>query len=226
MAKSLADLRSTPPTERPQRSVGPICLRPDLVARVQALTAELDELPEPEPPRQRKMSEAKAPEPPQHPRAVEIRAELDALLAEMAEHEGEMVVRATLTDGEWRRWVDAHPPRPEGESGHDRDFRATGGICNADALIDVLGSFAHAWNGEELDEGDWAAVFEPVILSGDKVELARAVVTMYEGRTDFRQWRSVLSAGLRKWDGSASRETSGSAASDSTAGSREASSVA
>jgi hypothetical protein len=214
MAKSLAELRSAPPTERRTGSVR-LCLRPDLVSRVQELTGELAELSEPEFTRPRKMMESA---PPEHPRAIEIKGELDGVLAEIEDHEGEVVVRANLDDGEWRRWVDAHPPRPEGEPGHDRDRRITGGLANADALIDTLGTFAYTWNSEPLAEGDWASVFEPVVSTGDKAEMARTVVTLYEGRTDFRQWRSALSTGLRKLGDSASPGPSESATSGSTDG--------
>lgn len=225
MAKSLADLRTAPPTERRTGSVR-LCLRPDLVARVHALTGELAELPptlEGEQKRERKMAEG--PTLP-HPRAVEIRDELDAVLSEIEDNEGEMTVAATISEGEWRRWVDAHPSRPKGEPGHDRDQRVSGGLVNADALIDALGTFAYSWNSEPLGEGDWAAIFEPAVGAGDKAEMATAVVTLYEGRTDFRQWRSALSASLQMFDASASLAHTPLAPSDSADGSPAPSSEA
>lgn len=222
MSKSLADLRADKPTARPERSLT-VCLRPDLVARVQALTSELANLPEPERPKVRKMAEASTPE---HPRAGEIRDELDALLVEVGEHEGEIVVRANLDDGEWRRWADAHPARPEGQAGHDRDNTVTGGFANADDLIDTLAAYVTTWNGEPLGEGDWAAIFAPVVPLGDKQEMARLIVAMYEGRMDFPQWRSALSAALLRSVASALPATSASPSSDSTGGNPDESSEA
>lgn len=222
MSKSLSDLRANPTPVQAERSMT-VCLRSDLVAEVQRLSAEMAALPQPERKRSRKMGEAAVPE---HPRAAEIRAELGALLEQIEEHEGELAIRARLSDGEWRRWVDSNPARDEDQPGHSRDVEVTRGVCNADALIDSLGTFAHSWNGEPLSEGDWASVFEPALGLGDKKELAATVVGLYESRLDFPRWRNGLSAALTKYDDSRSPETSESPRSDSTDGSRAESSEA
>lgn len=226
MPKSLAELRVDRAAgslkSRPERAIT-LCLKPDLVARVQSLTAEMDNLPAVK--RPRKMVQTEAESIATDPRAVEIREELEALLVEITEHEGEMVLRANLTDGEWRRFVDENPARAEDEPGHERDQRA-GGIVAADALIEKLGDFVHAWNSEPIGADDWADIFEPVVGNGDKLEMAKHVVIMYEGRMDFPQWRSALSDGLRTLRDFASPETSESPRSDSTDGSPALSSEA
>lgn len=229
MSKTLADLRANPPKSRAERSVT-ICLAPHLVAEVQALTEELAALPaaarvvdpdgEPTAGPPRRVGQAA-----EHPRAVEIKARLADLLDEMAEHEGELRVRAT-TDGEWRRWTNDNPARDEEQAGHARDQEVTFGYCNSDALIDDLGRYAHTWNGEPLAPGDWADVLEPNIAGPDLKQIATAVVAMHESRLDFRQWRSALSANLSRSSDSDSPETSMSVLDGSTAGSPSESSEA
>lgn len=222
MSKSLSDLRANPTPVQAERSLT-VCLRSDLVAEVQRLSAEMAALPEPERKRARKMSEPLQAE---HPRVAEIRAELGVLLEQIEEHEGELAVRAKLSDGEWRRWVDSHPARDEDAPGYSRDVEVTRGVCNADALLEDLGTFVHSWNGEVLADGDWAAVFEPALGQGDKKELAATVVGLYESRLDFPRWRNGLSAALTRYDVSHSPTTSESPRSDSTAGSPDESSEA
>jgi hypothetical protein len=160
----------------------------------------------------------------EHPRVGEIRARLAELLDEMAEHEGELRLRAS-SDGDWRRWVNAHPARDEGQPGHFRDEEVAFGYCNADDLIDSLGTYAHSWNGELLAPDDWAMLAENV-GGPDLKQAATAVVAMHESRLDFRQWRSGLSESLRKSNGSDSPAPSKSAPADSTGGSRRKSSAA
>ena len=218
MSKSLADLRANPPVTQAERSVT-ICLAPHLVAEVQALTEELHAIPEPKvdgngnpegPPRRVGVGE--------DPRAKEIRDRLAVLLDEMAEHEGEMRLRAG-EDGAWRLWVNEHPARDEGEPGHKRDVEVTGGYCDADALIEALGDYAYSWNGEPLADGDWDTLFKDSVGGPDKKAMANAVVTMHESRLDFRQWRSGLSDNLHRLSASVSPATSASVPADSTAGS-------
>ncbi len=224
MTKSLADLRANPPQSRPERSMT-ICLAPHLVAEVEALTAELSSLPtlqrtsdeSPDAP-PRKMAEGP------HPRKAEIQDRLRALVEEMGDLEGELRLRAT-TDGEWRRWVNDHPPRVEGDPGHQRDTEVTGGYCNADDLIDDLGTYAYSWNGETLAPDDWSWLVNN--MGGpDLKQAATAVVAMHESRLDFRQWRSALSASLNRSSASVSPARSASAPDASTAGSPEPSSTA
>ena len=217
MSKSLADLRASKPAARAERSLT-VCLRTDLVAQVQELTDQLSSLPNPS-------DEDGPPETmvkPHKARAQELTDQLSALLDEMAEHEGELRLRA-IGDGEWRRWVNDHPPREEGKPGHQRDQEVTAGYCNADDLIDDLGRWAHAWNGEPLAEGDWA-IIAGSMGGPDFKQAAQAVVGMHESVVPFRQWRSALSANLRKLCDSALPATSVSVPESSTDGNPEPSS--
>jgi hypothetical protein len=221
MSKTLADLRAQRHQQprRPERSLT-VCLAPDLVAEVQALDEESRRLkpvpteePEKGPPR-RQGERVR-----DNPRMVEIRERLAVLFDEMEQHEGEIRLRANRTDGEWRRWVNEHPPRNEDEPGHDRDQRVAYGTCDADALLDDLATYAHAWDGEELGPSDFAELIEPNLATADKAEMAQAVVTMYESRLDFPRWRSALSANLQRSSASTSLSRSGSPTAGSTDGS-------
>lgn len=216
MPKSLADLRARPVTERNQRAV-PVCLKPELLAELQALSGRLDAFTiagaaaaddenRQGPPLRQGQSEA--------PEAAEVRAEIARVLEDMADHEGEVRLRASLSDGEWRQWVDNHPPRPEGSKGHQRDMRWASGFCNVDALVDDLGKFAHSYNDEPLGDDGWTEVLDPRLGLADKSQMASAVVSMYERVADFRQWRQILSATLNKSAGSSSPSTSGSPSDD------------
>lgn len=214
MAKSLAELRATRPQSRPERSVT-LCLVPALVAEVQSLTEELTDLSgrkEPGEGSPRRMGQGLG------ARATEIQARLTELLEEMAEHEGELRLRATRTDGEWRRWCNEHPAREEGEPGYDRDMRVTSGYCNADDLLDDLATYALSWNGEPLAPTDFADIIEPATSTADKAEIATAVVSMYESRLDFPRLRSSLSASLKRSSALNSPQPSESPTSDSTDG--------
>lgn len=215
---SLADLRVNPPAAR-QEEPFRIALRPDLAARIKELTDELAELPDPIV-KARKSGQSE-PEIIEDPRAVEIRTEIADLMEQFSDEFGTLVIRRTKTDGEWRQWADAHPPRDEkvNKVGYVRDLRTTAGIVNADALVDDLASYAWSWNGERLAEGDWAAIFADNVLPGDKLKMAKAVVNFYESSPDFTQWRRALSAALTKYDDSVRPENSESPSSDSTDGS-------
>lgn len=222
MPKTLDDLRAAPPSSRPERSLT-LCLAPHLVAEVQSLTEEMANLgsPEAEPPQRRPRRAGEGGD----PRFGVIQSRLAELLAEMAEHEGEMRVRAVRTDGQWWLWCDEHPARPEGQPGHDRDQRVTRGVCNADDLIADLATYAYEWNGDRLGDGDFARIFEPVVGAADKAEMAATVVAMYESRLDFPHWRSGLSANLARLSDSTSPAPSASPTSGSTDGSRPPSSA-
>lgn len=224
--KSLADLRANPPKSRAERA-HTLFLAPEKMAEMQALTAELNSILLANPPTSgdgettdgppRRVGQG------EDPRATEIRARMAALLEEMAEVEGEMRVRANLTDGEWRRWADDHPARAKGSTGYERDARVTGGYCNTDALIEDLATYVHSWNGDPLSEGDWANIFVESVAPGDKQVLASLVVDLYESRLDFQEWRTSLSVTLKKFDAFESRVASESATSDSTAGNQPSS---
>lgn len=219
--KSLAEMRAEmaerPQPRRPECSLT-LFLAPDLVAESQRLEAEAESIAATAngPRRQ-----AEGPD----PRLAEIRDRLIAVYEEMAKHEGEMHLRANLDDGEWRRWCNAHPAREEGEPGYERDQRVTYGFCSADDLLDNLAPFMQSWNGEPLGDTDWTELIEPNTYPGDKAEMARKIVEMYEGSSaNFRQRRNVLLGSLKRLNGSALLGTSGSATSDSTAGSPDESS--
>lgn len=220
---SLADLRANPPSAR-QEEAFRVALRPDLAARIKELTGELANLPDPVV-KPRRLSQPE-PEVVEHPRSVEIR-DLIATLMEQFENEfGTLVVRRTRTDGEWRRWADANPPRgaDENKVAHARDLRATAGLVNADALINDLGAYAWSWNGERLSDGDWDAIFADSVLPGDKMKMAETVVKFYEASPDFTQWRRILSDALSEYDASERHETSASPSDDFSDGNLDPSS--
>lgn len=221
MAKTLAELRANRPQGYREEAVT-VCLNQHLVAEMQSLGNELNNLTadvldvegeeqEGPPPRLAGRKD--------DPRVAEIRDRMAELLREIAAEEGEFRLRDKKSDGEWRRWCNEHPARKDGEPGFERDLRVASGHCNADDLIDDLGSFVHSWNGDELQGADWADIFESSVSSPDKAQMAAAVVSMYEVRLDFQRWRSNLSAGLKRLSDFDSHETSGSPTSDSTAGS-------
>lgn len=194
MSKTLADLRQNQKPSRPERGYT-VCLAQHLVAEVGVLTDELASL-EPQvdedgertgPPR--RLGEGDS------PRATEIREKLAALLDEMAEHEGELRLRAA-EDGQWRRWTNEHPARGDDEPGHKRDQDVAFGYCNADHLIDDLGTYVCAWNGEPLAEGDWP-MLAASISAADKKQMAMTVVAMHEIGLDLPKLRIAWSANLR-----------------------------
>ena len=199
MPKSLADLRAEKRDTRPERSYT-ACLAPDLIAEVQLLTEELERLPQASvfdqdgerqgPPRRVGQGGDE--------RATEIKARLAELLEQMGEYEGELRLRATKTDGEWRQWVNEHPARDDDEPGHKRVLEVTFGFCNADDLIDDLGTYAVSWNGEPLEAGDWDVL---KVANGDKKKLANMVVAMYESDVSLPKWRSALSDSLQSATG-------------------------
>lgn len=177
MSKSLAEMRQSPRASLPERAYA-LCLAQGLVAEAQSLEEERAVLavepppsdPDvPQPPR--RMSEA-PPEP--DPRIAEIDGRLEALWGEMREHTGELRLRG-VSDGEWRRWVAAHPSREDNK----RDDAAAYGFCNADDLADDLGTYAASWNGDPLGEGDWEFIANRA-APGDVKELCRIVVQMHE----------------------------------------------
>ena len=197
MPKSLADLRSARPQSRPERAYT-VCLAQHLVAEVSTLTEELqglavravrngDDEDSDGPPKRQAQSDDEL-------RADEIRARLREVLDEMAEYEGELRIRAVRDDGDWRRWTNEHPAREEGEPGHKRDLEVTGGFCNADDLIDDLGTYAWSWNGERLEDGDWTLLG---ISPADQKRIATLVVSLYESDASIPKWRSALSENLR-----------------------------
>lgn len=225
MPKSLSDLRAE---KRDNRETRPFtaCLARDLLAEVQQLTDELDQVTvhieapsqdddekgrqsEPRRMGQGESAESKA----ARARAAEIRDRLADVLDEMAEYEGELIVRANRTEGEWRQWTNEHPARDEDDPGHFRDLEVAFGYCNADDLIDDLATYAHTWNGEPLTNGDWEVLG---VAPPDKKKVAQLVVDMYESvKVSVPKWRSALRANLPTSNDFASPEPSESPSDDS-----------
>lgn len=180
MAKvSLEDLRKGAPVARTER-VYQLCLRRDLIGRVDMLTTELASLPAPveddNAPPMRKGQKA-------DPRPQEIRDELAQIEAEIDDAIGDLRLRA-IPDGEWRRWVNEHPPREE----DPRDEQIGYGICNTDDLANDLGMWAVSWNGDDLEADDWSRIFAPNAAGGDLKALVNLVVMMQEAADD-PKWR-------------------------------------
>jgi hypothetical protein len=218
MPKTLADLRAAKTTSRPERAYT-ACLAQHLVAEVGSLTDELASVEA----RSRRSDDDEDDAGPKKrlagpPRVEEIKARLAEILDEMAEHEGELRIRA-VEDGEWRRWTNEHPARDEDEPGHQRDQTVAYGYCNADDLIDDLATYAHSWNGEELTGDDWSLISDR-LSPADKKQIASLVVSMHESDVSIPKWRSALSANLANGRDSSSRNDSESPTADSTAGSR------
>lgn len=218
MAKPLSALRAERSTVRPERPYKLIVGDGQkYVAEIARLTAEHDDLlaqPQPvdeENPRPRKLGGQTLP-----PRVVEIRDRLAELADLMREYEGEVLVRATLPDGEWEQWRQKHPARDEDQPGHRDDLMITRGYCNADDLMDELAQFVVAWEGEPLGDGDYDALN---LLRPDKKALAATVVGLYEVGDDLGKLLSDLSALLKSGPSSRSPATSASPRSDSSAGS-------
>lgn len=203
---TLAELRTKQPS-RPEVAM-PVCLDGALVDRMRKAVLELDEL---------RQIEGMRPKRVDH-RIVELRDLIAALQTEIDAEAGVLLVRASPPNGEWRRFVDANPPRSQGEAGHERDVRLASGLVNADALLESLAPYAHSWNGEVLAAGDWDAL-SASIGGGDLAMMVTTVVSLYEGAPDFTMRRAVLSEALSVLTDYASPAVSGSVTSDSMAGS-------
>lgn len=178
MSKSLAELRQSPRVGLPQRSYQ-LCVSSAVLGEYQTLLAQLEEA-EVTAAAQSEGDESKAP-----PKrmgkgsdAARIRARLAELRDELAEHTGTLILRG-IDEGSWRLWTDAHPAR----EGNDRDAAIAFACCNADDLIDDLGTFAHTWNGDALGPGDWDFL-KANAAPGDIKTLAQLVVTMHESVVD------------------------------------------
>lgn len=178
MSKSLAELRQSPRVGLPQRSYQ-LCVSSVILGEYQSLLAQLEDA-EITAAAQADGDESKAP-----PKragvkspAAKIRARLAELRDELAEHTGTLTLQG-VTEGDWRIWVDAHPAR----EGNERDNTIAFGCCNADDLLDSLGTYAHAWNDEPLKAGDWDFLLANA-APGDIKTIAQLVVTMHESVVD------------------------------------------
>ena len=172
MSKSLAELRASTRTSLPIWSYS-LCLAQGLVAEVQAIEEQLLDLRVPRrdpdddgPPR--RLAEGPS------ARVVELEDRKAALYEEMREHTGEIRLQGKPA-GEWRRFVDANPPRKDNKA----DEAFTYGLCDADALLASLGDFVVSWNGDPLGEGDWDFIANRA-PAGDLKEMCRQVVQLHE----------------------------------------------
>lgn len=193
MSKSLAELRQSSRVGLPQRSYQ-LCVSSAILGEYQSLWAQLEDA-EIAAVAQSEGDETKA-RPKRQAEASpagKIRARLAELRDELAEHTGTLTLQG-VTEGDWRLWVDAHPAREASE----RDATIAFGCCNADDLIDNLGTFAHSWNGEPLAPGDWDFL-ESNAAPGDVKTLAQLVVTMHESVVDIPK---LLSSSLGILDAS------------------------
>lgn len=117
----------------------------------------------------------------ENPRIAEIDAEMERLFDRMRESEGAITLRA-ITGGEWHRFKEANPARGEDDPNHKVDERIAWGVCNATALLDELPRFVAAWDGDELQPGDWVTIADQ-IAPADLREIVTTVVQMHEGLT-------------------------------------------
>lgn len=177
------------PRGLPER-VYQLCVRRDLLAEVDSLASQLndaviaharednDNAP---PPRYGEGSEP--------PAIAETRGRLAALYDEIDEATGELRLRA-IRDGEWRQWVNAHPPRED----NPRDELVALGICNADELAEDLGKWVLSWDGDTLAADDWTQHIAPLCAGGDLKALVQTVIVMQEVIEDPKA-RRLLSPG-------------------------------
>lgn len=197
MSKSLAEMRQSPKVGRPRRSYQ-LCLAGAVMAEMQSLANELADLatrafiPEDEPKKPTRVNDPERVK--VAARMAEIRVRQTELDDEMAEHTGELILEG-IDDGEWDRWVDENPARPDGNKSHLRDLRVTGGICDADAVIADLPRYMAEWNGDPLNDEDKKFVFESA-AGGDKKELAQLVIVMHETAVDLPKLRERWRAGM------------------------------
>lgn len=183
MPKSIAEMRTSPSVGLPERPVR-MCLAQKLVAEVQSLAAEHEQI----------VNQVKIdPDKPGTPRragqgkparAEEIEERVAALHEEMREHTGELLLRG-IGAGRWRRWVADHPVRQVGLTKEGApiwnpvDEEIAYGYCNADDLLDELGSYVVSWNGEPLADGEWDFILTNA-APGDINEAVKVVVQMHE----------------------------------------------
>ncbi|MFI2664888.1 hypothetical protein [Micromonospora carbonacea] len=114
---------------------------------------------------------------------VELRARVDQLRAELDEYALELTVRA-LSDDEWQRLVDDHPPRRKTETseGDPRDAEYGWNTTTFPGALLRAGTVA-----PDLDDEDWAMLLgsdgQPGVLTHPQVQEAAGAVA---GLTRFR----------------------------------------
>lgn len=112
------------------------------------------------------------------PRAEEIRAETAALYDRLGEHQGQVTLVGALSDGDWLRWKEEHPPREDNAD----DERVGHGLVNTADLYAALGLFVAEWDGEPVSDGDWDSWLADHITHADKAYLVTEVIALYETR--------------------------------------------
>ncbi|WP_166390314.1 hypothetical protein [Nocardioides ochotonae] len=192
MSMTIEELMASPHAGLPERTYA-LCVAQKLVAETQALEerrhalrvstaaaggdAGSDEAPASSRPRRA----TDRPDPELGP----LEERLKELYFEMEKHTGSLLLRG-IEIGEWRRWVQANPPRMEEREGGEPtlsrvDDYATYGVCDADALLEDLGRFAAAWNGAALTPTQWQWLRSKA-SPGDLLEMCRWVVQMHESK--------------------------------------------
>lgn len=112
------------------------------------------------------------------PREAELAAEIERVQSAMRETTGKLTLR-TIEAGEWIRWKDENPPR----EGIPSDQRLCYGLVSSTALISDLGRWVVAWDGEPLEDDDWAGWLSGQLAPGDLADCANAVVMHQEERS-------------------------------------------
>lgn len=223
MSKSIAEMRQSQRVSLPKRTMH-LCLAQGVVAEVQQLENERQELVIAAGREVVEGSPRRLLEAPMPPRVAEIVERLTALEDEMREHTGELGMTGKSA-GEWLRWKARNPARYSVDDAGRRqvetiDQNASFGHCDAEALFDSLGDYATTWNGEPIAPDDWAFIISNA-APGDLTEMCREVVRMHEGSGATAPPKSPSGSSMTPPNAtdSPSPATSESAPSDSLAGS-------
>lgn len=183
MGKPLSELAQSAVVGLPEREYR-LCLASKVVGEVQSLLFQLDEI--------RAADAARADgNPVDRPRraaesspAEPIRLRLAELQPQIDDATGVLTLRG-IEQGPWQTWCDAHPAR----DGNVRDDELARGYCNIDDLIQELGQFMAAWDGEPIDEAGLALIMTNA-HPGDLSQIASVVVNMQETVVDLPFWLS------------------------------------
>lgn len=182
MAKTIAQMRAQAldQTARASTRFKEVCLRQDLIAKVQQLREEKTDLLANIGRPSRDVEDGSSGPParsadPRRSRVKEIDDELVPLYDAMRDETGVLTLESEPA-GDWRRWADAHPAR----EGSMIDAESGYGYCNITALLDRIGDFAVAWNNDPMSQDEWAFIATSM-GPGDLKECCELVVQMQEG---------------------------------------------
>lgn len=183
MPKPLAELRKSDHVGLPERSFS-ICVAGKLLALIEEKDEQFRKALEAEEAAPRKRVGSKS-------KAQQYADEMQPLIEEMDEHTVHGVVRG-IDSEVWRAWCAAHPAR----EGNTVDTRTFMGICDSDALLTALAGgrldeehpLVVSLNGEKPTDGDWDFVWANAV-HGDKMSLAKLVVSMHEQTVDIPKSR-------------------------------------